>query len=137
MQANSLNTAGHAAFALDVHIVFVTKYRHKCLTSEMLQALRTQIEGVCEKWRCQLREFNGEADHAHLLVSLHPTVAVSSLVANLKTVTARRLRSQFAEHLKPYYWKPVFWSAAYAAFTVGAADLKTVIRYIQEQEAPH
>lgn len=136
MEQNILQTSGHAAYALQTHIVFVTKYRHKCLSQAMLTSMKSQLVQVCAKWRTELTEFNGESDHVHLLVSMHPTVAVSDLVSNLKTVTARRMRSEFAAHLKPYYWKPVFWSAAYAAFSVGAADLKTVIEYIQNQERP-
>jgi putative transposase len=136
MQENALNTSGHAAYALQVHIVFVTKYRHKCLTLTMLESMQRQISAVCEKWRCALIEFNGEEDHVHLLASIHPTVAVSDLVSNLKTVTARRMRSEFAQHLRPFYWKPVFWSSSYAAFSVGSTDLKTVTNYIRNQEAP-
>lgn len=132
----NLKTSGHAAYALQTHIVFATKYRHCCLTAEMLGTMKAQVEQLCLKWRCELLEFNGEADHVHLLVSSHPTVAVSSLVTNLKMVTARRMRSEFARHLKPYYWKPVFWAASYAAFSVGAADLKTVIQYIRDQASP-
>lgn len=136
MQKDTMKTAGHAVYALHTHIVFVTKYRHECLTAEMLSAMKVQVEQVCEKWRSEVLEFNGEADHVHLLVSSHPTVAISDLVANLKTVTARRMRSEFAQHLKRYYWKPVFWSASYAAFSVGAADLKTVVEYIRNQSTP-
>jgi len=136
MQPDMLNTSGHAVFALQTHIVFVTKYRHACLTAAMLDALKSQTESLCDKWRCKVLEFNGEADHVHLLISMHPTVAVSDLVSSLKTVTARRMRSEFSEHLKPFYWKPVFWSASYAAFSVGAADLKTVTAYIRTQESP-
>lgn len=102
----------------------------------MLASMKSQIERVCEKWRSSLVEFNGEPDHVHMIVSTHPTVAIASLVSNLKTVTARRMRSEFAAHLKPFYWKPVFWSAAYAAFSVGGADLETVRNYVRNQEAP-
>lgn len=70
------------------------------------------------------------------LVAIHPTVAVSDLVSSLKTATARRMRSEFAVHLKNYYWKPVFWAASYAVCSVGAADLKTVTEYIRNQESP-
>lgn len=136
MQTISHNTSGHAAYSIMMHFVFVTKYRHECMNSAMLAVIREQAQSVTHKWRCELVEFNGEADHVHLLVSMHPTVAVAELVANLKTTTARRLRSQFAEDLKPDYWKPVFWSSAYAAFSVGANDLETVIRYIRNQESP-
>ncbi|MDO8414724.1 MAG: IS200/IS605 family transposase [Agitococcus sp.] len=136
MQEHLLRTSGHAAFALQYHLVFVTKYRHKCLTAEMLEQLRVQFLRVCLAWRCELTEFNGEADHVHLLVTGHPTVALSRLVGNLKTVSARYMRAAHAQHLKKFFWKKIFWSGAYAAFTVGAADLATVIRYIQEQESP-
>lgn len=136
MQANILKTSGHAAYALQTHIVFVTKYRHKCITQPMLISLKEQVQQICVKWRSDLMEFNGESDHLHLLISSHPTVAISELVASLKTVTSRRMRSEFAEHLRPYYWKPVFWSSSYAAFSVGATSLQTVIEYIRNQESP-
>ena len=72
----------------------------------------------------------------HLLVAGHPAVNLSRMVGNLKMVSARKMRSEFAAHLKPFYWKPTFWSSAYGAFTVGAADFKTVLAYIQAQESP-
>lgn len=131
-----LNTNGHAAFALQFHLVFVTKYRHPCLTHPMLIRLEAILTKVCKNWRCALLACNGEADHVHLLVSGHPAVNLSRLVGNLKTVSARGLRKEFASALKPYYWRPVLWSASYAAFTVGAADLETVTRYIRNQESP-
>ena len=136
MQDTVLQTSGHAAYALQTHIVFATKYRHECLTAQMLALMKRQVEDVCAKWRSTLMEFNGEADHVHLLVSSHPTVAISAIVTSLKTVTARKMRSEFKAHLRPYYWKPVFWSASYAAFSVGAADLKTVTQYIRNQASP-
>lgn len=132
MQPEMLNTSGHAVFALQTHIVFVTKYRHACLSAAMLDTLKSQTEALCAKWRCEVQEFNGEADHVHLLISMHPTVAISDLVSSLKTVTARRMRSEYAEHLRPFYGKPVFWSASYAAFSVGAADLKTVTKIARD-----
>ena len=66
-----------------------------------------------------------------LNTSGHAAVNLSRLEGNLKTVSARGPRKEFAAALKPYYWRPVLWSASYAAFTVGAADLETVTRYIK------
>lgn len=59
MTATLLKTSGHAAFALHYHIVFVTKYRHRCLTKKMLAQLREQLARVCRAWRCELLELNG------------------------------------------------------------------------------
>jgi putative transposase len=136
MQDTSLRTSGHAAFRLQFHIVFVTKYRHECLTAEMLEQMREQMARVCRSWRCELSEFNGESDHVHLLVDGHPAVNLSRLVGNLKIVSARHMRALHAQHLKKFYWKRLFWASSYAAFTVGAADLKTVVNYICGQESP-
>jgi putative transposase len=46
-----------------------------------------------------LREFNGEADHVHLLVGYPPKVAVSTLVNSLKGVSAPRLRAEFTRRV--------------------------------------
>ena len=136
MQMNNLKTSGHAVYAIQSHIVFVTKYRHKCITQQMIVSIKSQIQETCKKWRSELLEFNGESDHVHLLISSHPTVALSDLVANLKTVTSRRLRKDYEQHLRQYYWKQVFWSSSYAVFSVGATNLETIIQYIRNQESP-
>ena len=51
------------------------------------------MRDVCADLGAELREFNGEADHVHLLVHYPPRVALSRLVGSLKGVSARRLRT--------------------------------------------
>jgi len=134
---NKLNTRGHAAFSLYYHLVLTTKYRHKCLTAEMLTRMREILVDVLRDWRCDLVEFNGESDHVHLLIRAHPALNVASMVGNLKTVTSRLLRAEFRSHLQPFYWKPMLWNKAYAVVSVGPhASLEVVMKYIQDQEAP-
>lgn len=128
----------HCVFNLNYHLVIVTKYRRKCITSPMLERLRTHCQALVEKWECELLEFNGEADHVHLLLSLNPKVAPSVFVNNLKTVTSRYIRKEFGEELKRYYWnKPVFWSRSYCIISCGGAPLSVIKQYIEQQEAPH
>jgi putative transposase len=55
------------------------------------------MRDVCVDFGTELAEFNGEADHVHLLVSFPPTVAVSRLVNSLKGVSSRRMRQEFPE----------------------------------------
>ncbi|HEU0196203.1 MAG TPA: IS200/IS605 family transposase [Nevskiaceae bacterium] len=90
----------------------MSKYRHKCITAEMLARLEMIFADVLEKWRCRLVEFGGEADHVHLLIDAHPALDLSRMIGNLKTVSARRMRQEYAAHLKPYFWKPYFWNEA-------------------------
>jgi REP element-mobilizing transposase RayT len=74
--------------------VFVTKYRRGVLDAGMLHCCEDATRKVCGDFGAELREFNGEDDHVHL-VEYPPKVAVSALVNSLKGVSARRLRSQF------------------------------------------
>ena len=131
---NQVNkSSSHAVYSLKLHIVFVTKYRRKTLTPELLAYLREAFTEILEGWRCALLEFGGEADHVHLLVEIHPALNISTLINNLKTASARRARNRFAEHLKPFYWKPYFWHRAYYVGSVGGATLETVRRYVESQ----
>ncbi len=68
-----------------------------------------------------------------LLAEIHPALTISTLVNNLKTASARRVRNRFSEPLKPFYSKPYFWHRAYDVGSVGRATLETVRRYVEIQ----
>lgn len=132
-----MRARNHAVFLLHYHIVLSVKYRHKAITSDMLERLREVFQHVLEQWGCHLVEFGGEADHVHLLIEGKPAMDLSRLVGNLKTVSARRMRQEYADHLRRYFWKPYFWNKAYAVISVGGrAPLATLLQYIQDQESP-
>jgi putative transposase len=135
----ALKTRSNSAFRLIYHLVLVTKFRRKSLNAEMLDRINIIIKELLIKWECELIEFGGEADHVHTLLETHPSVDLSKLVNNIKTVTSRRLRSEYSEHLSKFYWgtKPQFWSSSYAIISVGAqAPLSRLIEYVQNQEKP-
>jgi putative transposase len=138
MKKQQINKLNHCVFNLNYHLVLVTKYRRKCITAPMLARLKTITQNISEKWQCELLEFNGEADHLHLLLSLDPKVTPSRFVNNLKTVSSRLIRKEFATNLKKIYWKkPVFWSRTYCILTCGGAPLSIIKQYIEQQDAPH
>ena len=113
--------------------MFVTKYRRKTLTPELLEYLRVAFGDCLKAWRCKLIEFGVEEDHVHVLVDIHPALEISVLINNLKTASARRARAGFAEHLGKFYWKPLFWHRAYFVGSVGGATLETVRAYVDAQ----
>jgi putative transposase len=90
----------HCVFKNFVHLVFVTKYRRDVLTEPMLKRIEELMKETCEQMECELIEFNGEDDHVHLMVSVHPKVPVSSLVGKLKGKSAYFLRQEFAREVK-------------------------------------
>ncbi|MBD2409383.1 hypothetical protein FACHB389_18330 [Nostoc calcicola FACHB-389] len=135
----ALKTRSNSAFRLIYHLVLVTKFRRTSLTAEMLDRINIIIKELLNKWECELIEFGGEADRIHTLLETHPSVDLSKLVNNIKTVTSRRLRSEYSDHLSKFYWgtKPQFWSSSYAIISVGAqAPLSRLIEYVQNQEKP-
>ena len=136
MKTNSLNKARGCVYRLSVHIVFVTKYRRKVITKEILDDLERIFKRLCENQKCQLTDFNAELDHCHLLVEMYPDVAPSRLVNTLKTVSSRLIRRDYKEHLDKFYRKPVFWTGAYCVISTGGAPLEIVKQYIESQDAP-
>ncbi len=98
-----LRRGRHCVFLLHVHLVFVTKYRQKVFEKAHLKRLEEIFRKVCRDFGAELVEFNGEADHVHLLINYPPKVAVSRLVNSLKGVFARLLRRSTAgAHQKVY-----------------------------------
>jgi putative transposase len=86
-----------------------------------------------EKWSCELIEFNGEADHVHLLIQTNPTVELSKLINNLKTVSSRLIRRDFGGYLSRIYRKPVFWRRSYCLISSGGATIEKLRKYIEEE----
>lgn len=133
---SQLKSHYHCVYKLTFHLVLVTKYRRKCFTGEMLARLKEIIIDLCDKWEVNLIGFNGEEDHVHLLIDMHPNIMPSKFVNNLKTVTSRLIRKEYADHLSKFYWKPVLWTRAYCLLTTGGATIDTIKQYIQNQEKP-
>lgn len=120
-------------YTLTVHIVFVTKYRRKVINESMLKRLKEIFLDTCNKWECQLVEFNGEADHVHLLINFSPQVQLSKLIANLKTVSSRLLRRDFKVELERVYSKPVLWTGSYFVASCGGVTIETLRKYVEGQ----
>src|SRR5690606_26205814 len=82
MCSQPLRQLYHCTFRLQYHLVMVTKYRRKCITKPMLSRLEEIACATTEKWGGAVLEFNGEADHVHLLLELTPRTAPSAFVNN-------------------------------------------------------
>lgn len=133
MENQPNKSLSHAVYLLRLHIVFVTKYRRKVFTPAMLSYARDVFANILSDWRCSLIEFGGEEDHVHLLVDIHPSLNISTLINNLKSASSRRIRNEYSEHISRIYWKPVLWHRAYYVGSVGSVTLDTILRYVKNQ----
>jgi putative transposase len=92
--------------------------------------------GRCGDFGAQLRDFNGQDDHLHLLVEYPPKVAVPALVNSLNGVSARRMRPEFTGRANQHIRHGHSWSPSYLAASCGGAPLSTIRQYIEQQRAP-
>lgn len=129
--------SSHSVFSVRLHFVFVTHYRRKVLDAKMMLRLEEMVKQVSEKMKCELTEFNAEADHIHILLDFHPKNSIAAVVGSLKSSTARMLKKEFPEEVKKHYWGKVsFWSNSYYVASAGGAPIETLKKYIQDQDAP-
>jgi REP element-mobilizing transposase RayT len=112
------------------HVVFSTKHRERTLHSDNEELLK-YIWGIFKNNKCHLYRINGIEDHLHMLFSLHPTVALSDLVKDIKLATSQWIKGG------NQYTLFGGWQEGYGAFTVGHADRDSVIEYIKNQQEHH
>ncbi len=113
------------------HLVFSTKHRIPCLTPEKRENLFRYIWGICKNKQCHLYRINGVEDHIHLLICLHPTVALSDLVKDIKVSTSIWIK---AKGEMPDFLN---WQDGYSAFTHSINDMDILIEYIKNQVEHH
>jgi putative transposase len=121
---------------LKCHLVLTPKYRRKIFTEPMLMRLEEIFKTLMEKWEGRLIEFDGEVDHVHLLIQYTPQTELSKLINNLKTVSSRYLRKEFAERVNQFYWKDVLWTNGYFVASCGGVTVEQLKQYIEEQDRP-
>ena len=112
-------------------IVFSTKERQPVLHTENRPQLFKYIYGILKNKNCHLYRINGVEDHLHILTSLHPSIALSSLVKDIKIASSLHIKEN---HLFPDFTN---WQEGYGAFTYSVRDLDNLIEYVKNQVEHH
>jgi len=81
--------------------------------------------------KCHLYRINGVEDHIHILTDLHPTIALSGLVKDIKVASTKMIKE---EGLITNF---LGWQVGYGAFTYSMSAKNHLIEYIKNQEAHH
>ena len=95
----SYYTNRHSCFLLQYHMVLVTKYRHPVLTGKIRDTVYEKIQSIFKDRGLEILEFNGEADHIHILFEADPLTAPGELVNVVKTQTSRTARKLYGDTL--------------------------------------
>ena len=107
------------------------------MTRRVTDDLRDSFAEVCSRYEATLDAFEVDRDHAHLLVSYPPKVALSKLVMSMKTIPALGVRQHNWSELTRALWGDHFWSPSYAVISCGGAPLEKVEEYIDNQQSPN
>ena len=114
------------------HIVLRTYQGTAPIVEAYEQDLYMFIYGFCKNHNCVLYRINGMPDHVHLLVGLHPSIAIATFVHDLKIATNNFLtanREKFPSFVK--------WAEGYCALTYSEHDKSRVMQYIINQKEHH
>ncbi len=116
---------------LYLHLVWATWDRLPLITEAIEPRLYAAIAEKCRELKCVPLAIGGTADHVHLLVRLHTTVAVATLAKEVKGSSSHLVTHEITpgEFFK--------WQGAYGAFTLRKEDVPVVESYIENQKQHH
>ena len=126
-------TGSHTRHKLQLHIVWVPKYRKRILRGEIVRRLKQMLYEGCKMNRWWIGEINIQTDHVHVMIQIKPKDSVGNVVNALKGATSYKLRKEFPE-FEEFLWGDSFWADGYFAEKVGAVDEEVIRRYIKEQQ---
>lgn len=112
-------------------IVFSTKSREKVLKEENRKDLFKYFWGILKNKNCHLYRINGIEDHIHIVTHIHPSIAVASLVKDIKVASSKWIKENkiFAEFMG--------WQDGYGAFSYSVKEKERLIEYVIKQQEHH
>ncbi|MGL5873363.1 MAG: IS200/IS605 family transposase [Xenococcaceae cyanobacterium] len=119
-------------YAIEYHIVWCVKYRHKVLEGEIPDYLRQLLVETAIQYGFRIEMCEIVSDHVHALVSATPQHTIPNIVKVLKGVSARKLFLKFPQ-LKNKLWGGHLWNPSYFVATVSENTEAQVKRYIENQ----
>ena len=122
----------HSRWECKYHLVFVPKYRKKVLFGKIRKYLGTVFRELAQQKQCEIIEGHMLSDHVHMLISIPPKHAISSIVGYIKGKSAIAVARQFSGKKQNFNGEN-FWARGYAVSTVGYNEIK-VREYIRNQE---
>jgi len=109
-------------------IIFSTKNREKILALPNRKELFKYICGVIKNKNCYPYCINGVDDHLHICISLHPAIALASLIKDIKLASTEYIKT------KNLFKNFNGWQEGYGAFTYSIQEKDKLIEYIKNRK---
>ncbi len=121
----------HSHICCLVHIVFATAERRSTIQQDMQERLHGYLGGIARENGMQTIAIGGASDHVHVLLSLPRTVSVAKAVQLLKSGSSKWIHETFPGS------RNFSWQEGYGAFSIGASQQATTVKYINAQADHH
>jgi Transposase and inactivated derivatives len=113
------------------HIVFRTKSSKNTIPEAHEKELYAYLMGIINNKKSILYRVGGTANHIHLLIDLHPTIALSDFMKELKEYSSKWMTKN------PNFPHFEGWAISFAGFTYNLKEKQTIINYIKNQKEHH
>ncbi|RAI95179.1 IS200/IS605 family transposase [Algoriphagus yeomjeoni] len=112
------------------HVIFHTKGNNTTLNTDA-RDVYNYLWGIVKNKKSKLYQINGIENHIHLLVDIHPTIAVADFMQDLKAYSSAWIK-QSKNH-------PKFtgWANGYGCLTNSIHEKDRLIKYIKGQKEHH
>ena len=116
---------------LNIHVVFAVARRENTLLPHFETRLYEYLPGIINTKDHFSLAVNGHYDHVHLFFELNPTVALSSIVRDLKANSSKWINQN---KFLPATFR---WQDGYGGFSYSKSQRDRVIKYIIGQNEHH
>lgn len=131
---NNFQSTSSCRYLLQVHLIFVVKYRQKLLNGNLNDDMIQKLFNISKKYDFEIKTMNSDIDHLHMLISMKPSISISQIVRVLKQESTIYIWKKYKQFLKTHFWKEhTFWSDGYFVASIGNSNEKTIQKYILEQ----
>ncbi len=127
----TLNKTRHARYMLNLHIVWIPKYRRPILDGHQ-DELKDILHSIAEKKKWKILAAEVMPDHIHLFVSVPPAIAPSEVVKTFKGQSGRHFLIAHPEFTDPRYDNSL-WAPSYFVASAGEVSSETIQAYVKGQ----
>ena len=114
-----------------VQIVFAVQGRQNLIVENNREQLEKYICGIVSNKKSKPLAIYCNPDHTHVLIGLHPSVAVSDMARDIKASSSKWINEN--RWIKGNFK----WQEGFSAFTYSKSQIDTVVNYILNQREHH
>ena len=120
----------HTKWQCKYHVIFIPKCRRRRLFGVVRRELGAVFRRLAEQKGCKVHEGHVMPDHVHMLISIPPKLAVSSVVGYIKGKSAIHIARNFGGRQRNFTGEN-FWARGYFCVTAGELTKEMIREYLE------